>query len=285
MLRSVAQQTRPPDQVVIVDEAGEGGALAGEFSHLNISVTTFPRGSASAKRNRGAQCVAPDIHLIGFMDDDIVLEPQAMEAMWDFWRNAPEEVGGASYNWMNQPPLFASRLKSLGFVSKLALYDSRGGVVLKSGFHTVIGAVTKTQYVQWLPSGAVVYRRHILEKHSLDEWYGGYSYLEDLDFSYDLGKKYKLAVVAGARFYHYPSRLGRIDSYAFGKIEVANRFHFVRKHPELSRVRCFFALMIRLLISVFLGLRNLDGSYFKRAGGNIVGLVSVFTHGVAPVPN
>ena len=48
MLQSLAQQTRRPDQVVLVDEAGEGNALAGEFPALCISLTTLPRGSASA---------------------------------------------------------------------------------------------------------------------------------------------------------------------------------------------------------------------------------------------
>ena len=78
-----------PAQVVIVDEAGEGNGLAREFPQLNIQVTTFPRGSASAKRNRGIECVPPEIELIGFMDDDIVLDPQALAAIEDFWRSSP----------------------------------------------------------------------------------------------------------------------------------------------------------------------------------------------------
>ena len=40
MLQSLAQQTRLPDQVVLVDEAGEGNTLAREFPALHISVTT-----------------------------------------------------------------------------------------------------------------------------------------------------------------------------------------------------------------------------------------------------
>jgi glycosyltransferase involved in cell wall biosynthesis len=279
-LQSLARQTRRPDQLVIVDEKGEGEVLAQEFPDLSIVVTTFPRGSASAKRNRGIQCVAPNIDLIGFMDDDIVAEPEAIQEVLAFWKTAPEEIGGVGCNWINQPPLYAPRLKSLPIVSRLGLYDSRGGLVMRSGFQTVLGIVTENRYVQWLPSGAVVYPRHVLNGHFMDEWFGGYSYLEDLDFSYDLGKKYKLVVVANARFSHYPSPIGRVDSYAFGKMEVANRLHFVKKHPELSPACCVLALAIRTLMSIFLGLRHRDGSYFRRAWGNVVGLAFVSARGI-----
>ena len=283
MLASLAGQSRRPDQVVIVDEDGEAKPLAGEFPQLAISVTTFPRGSASAKRNRGFQLVDAETNLIGFMDDDIVLAPQSIETMLDFWRNAPEDVGGASCNWMNQPPLYASKLKSLRFVSGLGLYDSRGGLVMRSGFQTVIGIVSETRYVQWLPSGAVIYPRRILQEHPFDEWFRGYSYLEDLDFSYSLGKKYKLAVVANAQFHHYPSTIGRMDAYSFGKKEVINRFHFVKKYPELSRGLCCLALAVRAGMSVVLGLANVDGWHFKRAGGNIVGFLSLVMRGTEKV--
>lgn len=279
MLGSLAQQSRPPDQVVIVDEDGEGNALAREFPQLNTFVTTFPRGSASAKRNRGIQCVSPEMELIGFVDDDIVLEPQALASIRDFWRSSPPGLGGVSCNLVNHPPLFAARLKSLRFTSQLALYDARGGVVLRSGFHTLLGNVSQTQYVQWLPSTAVVYHRQVLAEHSFDEWYQGYSYLEDLDFSYSISRKYKLAVLADARFCHFPSQIGRTDPYLFGKKEVLNRLHFVRKHAELSPALCCVALSIRAMISTFLGLTRFEGAYFQRAWGNIAGLVSVATHG------
>lgn len=279
MLESLAHQSRVPDQVVIIDEDGEGKSLAREFPQLDVSVVTFPRGSVSAKRNQGIQTVRPDIDLIAFMDDDIVLEPQALELMLDFWRESSPELGGVSFNLVNHPPLFASRLKSLKIVARLALYDSRGGVVLRSGMHTLIGFVPETELVQWLPSTAVVYRRKVLAEYSFDEWYQGYSYLEDLDLSYSISQKYRLAVVAGARFCHHPSCIGRPGPYLFGKKEVLNRLHFVKKHPELSPAWCCLALSIRATMSIFLGLTKLEGAYFQRAGGNLVGLLSLLMHG------
>jgi glycosyltransferase involved in cell wall biosynthesis len=282
MLQSLAAQTLRPDQVVIVDEAGEGHEVARAFPELNTLVIRFPRGSASAKRNRGLACVPPHIQLIGFMDDDIVLEPHALAAIRDFWRLSPGRLGGVSCNLVNHPPLFASRLKSLKLASRLGLYDARGGKVLRSGFQTLLGFVLQTQYVQWLPSTAVVYQRQVLAEHAFDEWFQDYSYLEDLDFSYSISRKYQLAVLAGARFYHYPSPVGRTDPFRFGKKEVLNRLYFVRKHPELSPAACALALAVRAAMSIMLGVRNFEGEYFRRVLGNLIAASSSLTGGLGP---
>jgi glycosyltransferase involved in cell wall biosynthesis len=279
MLQSLAAQTCLPDQVVIIDEAGEATPLAREFTTLNIMAATFPRGSASAKRNRAIQCVPREIELLGFMDDDIVLEPEALATIREFWGSSAPGLGGVSCNLANHPPVFASRWKSTRLASRLALYDARGGVVMRSGFQTLLGCVEQNQEVQWLPSTAVVYHRQVLAEHRFDEWYEGYSYLEDLDFSYSIGRKYKLMVLAAARFRHYPSPIGRTDPYLFGKKEVLNRLHFVRKRAELSTAACARALAVRAVMSVMLGITKLDGSFFRRVGGNIAAVFSILTHG------
>jgi len=269
--------------VVIIDEGGEAKPLASELPQLAVTVLTSPRGSASAKRNQGVQAVRGEINLIAFMDDDIVVEPQALEVMMNFWESSPPELAGVGFNLVNHPPLFASRLKSLRLAAKLALYDSRGGAVLCSGVHTLIGFVSRTQYVQWLPSTAVVYRRQILAEYSFDEWYQGYNYLEDLDFSYGISRRFELAVLAEARVWHYPSRIGRTNAYLFGKKEVVNRLYFVRKHRELSPALCCLAVVVRALLSLFQGITAFQAGQFRRAWGNLVALFSSLTHGLKPV--
>ena len=283
MLKSLAEQSQPPHQVIILDEGEEGEDFAGEFPQLNIQILSMPAGSTSAKRNAGARAAAHDITLIGFLDDDIVLEPGALEAMLTFWEQAPPATGGAGFNLVNFPPLYASWLKSSRIASLLGLYSTEKGAVLRSGVHTLTGCLRDTTYVSWLHSCAVIYRRKVAEEFGFDDWYQGYSYLEDLDFSYQVGKKYKLAVVAGARFYHYPSPRGREDTYLFGKKEVVNRLYFVRKHRELSLFWCYFALLGRTFLSLTLGVSTREVGHFKRAWGNCVGFFSVPTKSLRSV--
>jgi len=273
MLKSIEAQSYLTDQIIIVDGSAEPiEDVLKEFSTLLINYIRCIPPSAAGQRNVGIKAVNPEITLIGFFDDDIVLEPDALEKMMEFWAKASDNIGGAAFNMVNHPPLYASRLKSLPLAEKLGLYSKDKGKVLPSGFHTMIGFVSDATFVQWLPTTATVWRRNILEKFQFDEWFKGYSYLEDLDFSYQIGKEYRLAVVADARYSHYPASSGRDSGYIFGKREVTNRLYFVKKNKSLSCSRCYLALIIRMLISISLFVKERKLGYLQRVWGNIVGL-------------
>jgi len=273
MLTSLAGQTRQPEEIIVVDEDESSCALGGEFPALNLRVVVLP-GSASAKRNAGLRAALPEMTLIGFMDDDILLEPKTIETLVCFWDGASQELGATGCRLVNYPSLDAWGLKTLRLTSRLGLYDSRKGVVLRSGIHTMMPDISEDTYVRWLSSMSAVFRRRVLEEFAFDEWFQDYSYLEDLDFSYRIGKKYKLVVVAGARIYHYPSEVGRPSAYLFGKKEVLNRLYFVSKHPELSLPLCCLALCIRAFMSVFVGITRFEADYFRRVAGNFRGFIA-----------
>ncbi len=273
MLKSLNDQSHLPDQVIIVDGGDyQVKDVVHEFPNLILNHLQCVPPSAARQRNVGLKAIYPEITLIGFIDDDIVLEPDALEKMMDYWENAPESIGGTAFNMVNHPQIYGKWLKSLSLTEKLGLYSKDRGKVLPSGFHTMIGYVPVITFVQWLPTGAVILRRRILEEFQFDEWFVGYSYLEDLDFTYQVGKTYQLVVVADARFYHYPAATGRDSDHMFGKREVANRLYFVKKNKELSLPLCRLGLVIRMLISLCLFIRERKPSYLHRMLGNIVGL-------------
>ena len=274
MLKSLAAQFPQTGQVIIVDGSDKPiEAISNGCKDLNITYLRCSPPSAARQRNIGIRAVSPETTLIGFLDDDVVLENNAIAAMIRFWEGAPDDVGGAAFNMVNHPSLYAPWLKSLLIVEKLGLYSREKGAVLTSGFHTMIGYTLETTYTEWLSSGAIVWRRNIFDKFQFDEWFDGYSYLEDLDFSYRVSRKYRLAVVADAKYYHYQAPAGRGSNYTFGKREVANRVYFVRKNSEFSLTKCYLALIVRIFISVVLTIQEGKIGYLMRALGNIVGLV------------
>ena len=275
MWRSLCRQTRPPDEVVVVDAGAGPSPLEG------LDPAAFPathiraeRPSSAGQRNAGLDAVSPGTDLVGFLDDDAVLEEGAVEEMIRFWEGADGAVGGAAFNMTNHPPLRAARWKSLPFVEHAGIYGRKPGVVLKSGFQTMIGTVAETTPTAWLPSTASVWRREVLRHHRFDEWFDGYSYLEDLDFSYGVGKSLVLKVVAGARYAHHPQASSRLDPFRFGRKEVANRLYFVRKNPELSPGLCRLALCLRMLMSLADGILRGKGQELRRARGNLVSLLN-----------
>jgi glycosyltransferase involved in cell wall biosynthesis len=89
MLRSLAAQTRPPDEVIITGEGEGNEQVAREFALLNARFINLPGSSICDARNAGIEAARPDADLIGFFDDDIVLEPQCLEALLKFWENGP----------------------------------------------------------------------------------------------------------------------------------------------------------------------------------------------------
>jgi GT2 family glycosyltransferase len=272
--RSLCSQNQLPGEVVIVDSSARPFPLADlEPVPVVLRYLRTEVASATRQRNLGLDAAGPDADLVGFLDDDVVLERGAVGAMLRFWNGADARVGGAAFNMDNHPPVDWPFLKRTLLAEFLGLYGRRPGTVAPSGFQTMIGRVAKTTRTDWLPSGASVWRREVFRDYRFDEWFGGYSYLEDLDFSYRVGKALELAVVAEAHYRHLPAAGGRGNGVAFGLREVLNRIYFVKKHAEFSLGRCYAALAVRLLMNLAFAARERQASYLGRAWGNAVGLM------------
>ena len=270
LFESLARQSRPPDEVVVVDAGRRPvGDIVASFPSLRVTYRPSWPPSSARQRNEGIALAGPETSLIGFLDDDCILEDGSMEAMAAFWGTAPGDVAGAAFNMLNHPATEFARIKTHPILRTLGLYGGRPGDVQSSGFQTMIGCVPRTVCVRWLPSGAAVWRRDVFDRFRFDDWFDGYGYLEDLDFSYAVGKSLRLAVVADAGYQHLPNANGRGRSFEFGRKEVRNRLHFVRKHREFSVPRCYLTLGLRMMINCALGLQERQWGFVERAAGNI----------------
>lgn len=284
LLDSLRCQTVVPGEIVVVDASRESvEPVLAEFPELTILYLRHRLPSAAAQRNAGIRGCDPASTLIGFADDDTTFEPQAFENMLKFWDNAEPDILGAAFNIRNYPDRGKSILKHSVLAERLGLYSPKAGSVSQSGWQTVAGEIAETQFVDWLPSGAVLFRREVFSQHVFDEFFDSYSYLEDLDFSYSIGRIGRLAVVADAGFFHFPSPGGRVSARRFGQCEVRNRLYFVRKHG-LSLARCYLGLAIRWTMSVCSGLVHRDTNLFNRAFGNIEELLRPSATPPANVP-
>lgn len=276
LLFSLAGQSLLPMGVVIVD----GGTPPirpvlerPEFGELRIRYERCLPPSASRQRNLGLARIDPTVPWIGFLDDDVVMAPDALARMDAFLAAAEADLGGAAFNQIEASRPYAARLKGLPWVERLGLYGATPGDVMPSGFQVMTGRVDKTTPVRWLGTGASVWRREVFTAFSFDEWYGGYSYLEDLDFSYRVGKRYRLVLVAEADYEHLHAPHGRGGGFTFGRREARNRLHFVRKNPELSTARCCLTLGLRIAISLAMAAQTGRPYYLGRAFGALIGII------------
>lgn len=272
LLASLRVQTVRPDQLVIADgsEATLEGVVA-EFADLPITYRRVHPPSLARQRNAGMEVMSPAMTHAGYLDDDLLFEPDAMAAMRAWWERAPADAGGAGFNIVNQRPGRGLALKSVFLMDSV-----RRGVVLPSGYNTPIGAVTETIDVQWLYGGATVWRRGVIEQVRYDEWFEGLGYLEDLDYSYRVAKQHRLFVVADARIQHLTSyEIRRDRNYLFGKWQAINRMYFVRKHQELSPAACLWALVGQTMVNLTRVVSDRDPGGLLRAAGNAAGLAMV----------
>jgi GT2 family glycosyltransferase len=276
MLTSVQDQTMPPAEIIVVDASFEPvESMLKEFPTLSIRYLRHLPPSAAAQRNAGFQACSHDATLIGFADDDTTFEPEAFEHMLRFWDSATPDTLGAAFNLRNYPERGPSFLKTSKLAEALGLYSPRPGIVSRSGWQSFIPGLSETQFVEWLPSGAVTFRKDAFQLNLFDDFYESYSYLEDLDLSYTISRSGRLAVVAEAGFRHFPSPSGRVTSFQFGRCEVRNRVYFVRKH-NLSLSRCYLSLSIRLTMSLAEGIVHMNTSPLARALGNLQELLIGF---------
>jgi GT2 family glycosyltransferase len=269
LLESLRRQVVGPAEIVVVDASREPVELVmADYPELTTRYLRHWPPSAAAQRNAGIQACNPTATLIGFADDDTTFEPQAFANMLNFWKDAAPDILGAAFNIRNYPERGNAILKHSVLAERLGLYSPKSGSVSRSGWQTIIGEITETQFVDWLPSTAVLFRREVFGSNAFDEFFESYSYLEDLDFSYTIGRAGRLAVVADAGFSHFPSPGGRVSARKFGQYEVRNRLYFVRKEC-LSLTRCYLGIAIRLTMTVSSGLLHRNASLLSRALGNI----------------
>ncbi|MDE1921363.1 MAG: hypothetical protein KGI24_07965, partial [Candidatus Omnitrophica bacterium] len=106
-------------------------------------------------------------------------------------------------------------------------------------------------------------------------WFEGTGLCEDLDFSWRVGRKYRLFVVAGAQVDHLTGTVARRRNVWFGVSQIKNRNYFVSKNREFSKVLCWWAGLGQLLENVALGMLSFNAGYFLRALGNFAGFFEI----------
>jgi len=274
LLASLARQNPKPAEIVIVDGSAVAvPELACAFPGLSIRYRHHQPAGAARQRNAGVASLDPEADLVGFLDDDTVLPAEASAAMLNFWDTAGTEYAGAGFNLLNPANRGRRRFQTSPLADRLGLYCRRPGGVALSGWQSVVGTAAETCDVDWLGTGASVWRRRVFDEFRFDDYFDGYSYLEDLDFSYSVRRRFRLAIVATAGYRHFPSPAGRLSSREFGVMESANRLYFVRKHG-LSLSRCYLGLAIRGLLSAGGGFRTRDSAGWRRAWGNVQGILA-----------
>ena len=237
-LESIARQTRYPEEIIIVDSSKDdlSRQVAAEFAGA-LPIKYFQTKSRlTLQRNYGiAQSTA---ELLLFLDDDVVLAEEFIEEIEKGFRSNDRVagVGGLLTNVQVKSSLSAYMRK----IFLLTRVDGRGEMQ-KSGFGAFQWCANKdsVQETQIL-CGVAAYRREVFNEFLYDEWFSGYGLMEDQEFSYRVGQKYRLIYTPFAKAFHKESEVDRIDRRKFFYMKTINHFYIFKKDLRPNGVNWFW---------------------------------------------
>jgi glycosyltransferase involved in cell wall biosynthesis len=274
VLDSLARQSVRCGRVIVIDGGQSVEGIVTRFrGRLPVEYLTCQPSGQIRQRNKGLAFLENRSRLIGFLDDDIVLEPGAIKEMLNFWNSHESETAGVSFNIVNNPPFRNSRIKTA-----LGIGAPRQGRILRTGYNVAISPVSENIRTQWLCGGATIWRADVVREFPHREINSRWAICEDALFSYPIGKKYPLYVCAAARVRHehvYDHKVKQKYRY-YGKTVTLWRLYFVESNPDLSKAACFRMIAgqiaVRFLMGVFL-LRLREIQYAAgQAEGALIGL-------------
>ena len=130
-----------------------------------------------------------EITLVAFFDDDVELCPDTIKIVIEFYSKNTDNIAGVACNNISHPR------NKVSFMEKFFLVGSdKVGIILPSGFQSKLCSLDRDYQVHWLMGGATFWKRNIFDSYKFDEWFYGYAHYEDVDFSYQLTKKYKFII-------------------------------------------------------------------------------------------
>ncbi|MCQ9207320.1 MAG: glycosyltransferase [Omnitrophica bacterium] len=274
LLENISLQEVKPSQIIIVDGGKNTvqGALK-NFPDLKIDYARQEIASLTAQRNAGVRRVMDEATLVGFFDDDIILKQGSLGNMMKFWETASADTGGAAFNILDR--LHEKRYKRYFFQKLFLVNAEEPSAILPSGFQSRFSTQDKTSPVGWLPGCAMVWRKEVFGQFTFDERFEGYARYEEVDFSYRVGKNYKMFIVADAKIEHLAPPEDIELSKKLGKMQIANRLYFAKKNKGLSVSLCMWACLWLFINNVRRSLFTRDRiRYARKARGNIDGFLA-----------
>lgn len=222
------------------------------------------------QRNMGISLLDSREKLVGFLDDDIVLEQHAIEKMIDCWNSADDDTAGIGFNIVNVPRHQHSFLRGLMLAS-----SSVPGSILPSGVNVPFQNISSNIHTQFLGGGYTIWKRGIIDEYPQENLNTRWAWGEDVRYSYPIGKKYPLHVCAAAQVRHEhvydqapPEHVHRYQGCK-GAIAL---FYFVSSHPELSRLAGLWMLSASAVANFVVGGVTFNPSLRQYAAGRVKGI-------------
>ncbi|RHX86327.1 glycosyltransferase family 2 protein [Leptospira stimsonii] len=250
LLNSLTKQTAPVGRVIVIASGQDIRDVVEKYSkQLPLEYYYCEPPGQIRQRKLGVSKLDSRTKLVATLDDDIVLEPDAIDQIVQFWNASGSNTAGVGFNIMNMETHRYSKLREFFFFS-----SKLPGIVLESGFPTALTNVSADISTQWLNGGATTWRQDILvekiHEKSVDAMWAP---CEDLLFSYPVSKSYKLYVSSQSKVIHDDII---VDTLNFEQLKYRGyaislwMISFVSAHRELKLWKTFIVILLTSLVTL-----------------------------------
>lgn len=262
-LRSLEVQTHPLGEIVIVapDPAVVRRDLPNSYRWpFALSIVRAERVGACPQRNRGVDELCARVEsweAILFLDDDVELEPDYVKLLATHL-TAPG-VGGAagiSVGSQNPVPHWLRGYSRLFF----GRTDGLPRFTLGGLNHHLTRDTAGPVPADWL-FGCGMFTQSAAIEARFDETMTGYALMHDVDYSLQVGRRWKMVVDSRARLVHHQAGGGRPDVRELARQHVLARRKLLARHrPGLgSRLAFWWTTLGEVVLSTIGVLGGHDG--------------------------
>ena len=215
----------------------------------------FHLGRLPSARNAGLDLKLKH-DLIHFFDDDVTIPNDYFEKIEIFLDNHPEVEGGGpriSGSYIpDQERKKVFHLELLRRVQNIRLrYRTYGSVNRACKHYWVPDKIGSSQIVEWIPGCSMFFKPQVFEHFrfnpSMETGFSGYAFGEDMEFTYRVGRKFKLMSVDTTSIEHHLAPSPRSDILFISSCLGATTAHMYMLFPEnFSKSRIFLEKFIEL---------------------------------------
>tara|TARA_R110000868_G_scaffold153644_10_gene379189 strand:- start:20847 stop:21761 length:915 start_codon:yes stop_codon:yes gene_type:complete len=268
LLNSMREQTSKPYRHIIVDGSDNPAPVASlveEYTDLPIEYYTLRPPGLTRQKNFALSKLDAATDWVGVLDDDVILAPSALEQI-ALYSDANPQVKGIGLTFSNIKP------RKLNPIRNLFLLDSKkSGSFTISGIPSTVHDNSKLTPTKWLHGGATFWDKVVFENFKFDEWYSGVGYLEDIDFSYTVSRKYPLVYLPSANCIVNDPPMPESKMRKAGCWQIVATWYFVSKNTEFKKLLTAYSLFGVFLFNSMIGVLKPKSKRLLSAAGNLDG--------------
>jgi glycosyltransferase involved in cell wall biosynthesis len=234
-VESILSQTRLPCELIIVNDGRQEipPQIAPKVRAAGVSFRLERRSkpSATASRNLGLSLAAGDVVVLG--EDDVTYPPDYFHRLTEMYEADTEHrIGGigASVLEPEQRRLGRRIWEAAMALAPHSRFTPRTWAARYVGLPPALrGRLAPAHY---LMGGAMSLRRSVAAEFRFEDSFRGYTYGEDMEFSFRAGRRFALFFAPGLAIHHCPAPGGRPDMRAFGRLYVERMSYVVARSAD-----------------------------------------------------